>query len=90
MTASDIVWANTHDPALCAGRVCVIHNPTDHHMRDWTAIWRSDRGIVERLCPHGVGHYDPDQIPYWRATNQMWQTVHGCCGCCIRSTDAVV
>lgn len=74
---------NVHDPARCAGKVCVIHNPTDHHMRGWQAVWRSDRGIVERLCPdHGVGHPDPDQIPYWRATNQMWQTVHGCCRCC--------
>lgn len=29
---------------------------------------------MERICPHGVGHPDPDD------TNP--DTVHGCDGCC--------
>ena len=62
---------------------CVIHNRTAHHMQHWTLHWRGDRGIFERLCPdHGIGHPDPDQGPYWTATGQDWQWVHGCCGCC--------
>lgn len=64
-------------------RACVIHSPTDHHMREWDLHWRDDRGIFERICPtHGTGHPDPDQFEYWDMTDQQWQAVHGCCGCC--------
>lgn len=78
----DIVLRNVHSYSSCAGRPCVIHDPTDHAMRDWTLHWRSDRGIFERFCPeHGTGHPDPDQIPYWEESDQIWQAVHGCCGC---------
>lgn len=80
---------HTHDPDVCAHRVCVLHNTTKHHMSDWPMDWRGDRGILERTCEHGVGHYDPDQVPYWKETDQMWQTVHGCCGCCAPPEDAV-
>lgn len=71
-----------HPPFMCEGRTCVIHNPTDHHMREWHLHWRWDRGIFERICKHGVGHPDPDQFDYWRETYQEWQAVHGCDGCC--------
>lgn len=67
-----------HDEALCAGRVCVIHNSTDHHMVERPLIWRYDRGIFERLCDHGVGHPDPDQHQYWSDSHQLYQAVHGC------------
>lgn len=63
-----------HDAIVCAGRHCVIHNPSDHHMRDWPTHWRDDRGIMERICPCGVGHPDPDDISP--------DTSHGCCSCC--------
>lgn len=33
-------------------------------MREWPMNWRSDRGIMERICPHGVGHIDPDDAAY--------------------------
>lgn len=73
---------DVHDPARCHGRPCVIHNPTDHHMREWTLHWRDDRGLFERLCRHGIGHPDPDQFDYWASIDQSWQSFHGCCGCC--------
>lgn len=77
------VLKNVHPEALCQGRECVIHAPTEHHMRDWSLHWREDRAIFERICPsHGTGHPDPDQMSFWRETNQEWQSVHGCCGCC--------
>lgn len=63
-----------HEPERCAGQHCVIHNPSDHVMRDFPTHWRDDRKIMERICPHGVGHPDPDE------TNP--DTVHGCDGCC--------
>lgn len=67
---------------------CVIHRRTGHHMCFWPLHWRGDRGIFERLCPlHGIGHPDPDQGPYWKASGQDWQWVHGCCGCCNDNYD---
>jgi hypothetical protein len=74
---------NVHPPEKCAGRACVVHNPSDHHMREWPLHWRDDRGIFERICEHGVGHPDPDQFEYWDSLGQEWQKVHGCCGCCL-------
>lgn len=69
---------NVHDRSLCAGEFCTIHNRSDHHMREWPQHWRSDRGIMERICPHGVGHPDPDS-PFPRVSVD-W--THGCDGCC--------
>lgn len=73
---------NIHDHSLCYGRPCSTHGPSDHHMRSWHPHWRGDRGILERICPHGIGHPDPDQFVYWDETDQSWQKVHGCDGCC--------
>lgn len=76
------LWS-VHPANRCAGRPCVIHNPTDHHMRSWALHWRDDRKLFERICPHGIGHPDPDQYYYWNETGQGWQGVHGCDGCCV-------
>lgn len=56
----------THGRDKCAGRPipCCIHNPSDHHMRTWTMNWRADTGVMERICPHDVGHPDPDHMAY--------------------------
>lgn len=64
---------NVHPADVCAGRACVIHHPTEHHMRDWPILWRNDRGIFERICEHGVGHPDPDQYAYWRQARESWR-----------------
>ena len=53
---------------------CSIHSPSDHSMKDWPQHWRFDRGIMERICSHGVGHPDPDEL--------RGDSVHGCDGCC--------
>lgn len=63
-----------HPVDACRGEHCTIHNPSDHHMRGWPQHWRQDRGLMERICLHGVGHPDPDDINP--------DTVHGCDGCC--------
>ena len=68
----------THDASKCAGRPCCVHRPSNHHMKDWPQIYREDIGVTERICPHGVGHPDPDQP--WPADD--WRWVHGCDGCC--------
>ena len=75
----------THDRDDCQGRGCPIHHPSDHHMRDWPWHWRSDRGLMERTCEHGIGHPDPDDANY-RASLGDTDTVHGCDGCCRPAT----
>lgn len=74
---------NVHSPILCVGRPCVVHNPTQHHMRQWALLFRNDRGIFERICVHGIAHPDPDQFDFWEETNQMFAASHGCDGCCV-------
>lgn len=75
------VWV--HDKEGCKGH-CVIHNPSDHHMKDWPTHWRQDRGLMERLCEHGTGHPDPDDLAFKESIgmNIEVEGIHGCCGCC--------
>lgn len=76
-------FSNVHDPSKCEGQsACPVHNPSDHIMRNWPLHWRADRGIAERICGHGCGHPDPDQFPWWGATNREYEAVHGCDFCC--------
>lgn len=63
-TSLGVVEIVTHDRKRCQGRACVVHAPSGHHMADWPTVFRADRGITERLCPHGVGHPDPDDLAY--------------------------
>lgn len=82
---NEIRLVNVHDHTKCRGRPCTVHNPSDHHMRHMPLIWRGDwGGFFERLCPHGVGHPDPDQITYWTEIGRGGCASHGCCHmrCC--------
>lgn len=36
------ITVQTHGPAACAGRSCCIHDPSDHPMRDWPLVHRTD------------------------------------------------
>lgn len=75
-----------HAPEKCAGQVCCIHNPSDHVMKYFPQLWRDDRELMERTCPHGIGHPDPDDLAYKAsirgADYAYWEGVHGCDGCC--------
>lgn len=77
---------NTHDPELCKGRPCAIHNPSNHSMSEFPQHFRDDRGMVERICPHGIGHPDPDHMSWYASCHTTREThyegVHGCDGCC--------
>jgi hypothetical protein len=68
-----------HTSLWCEGETCCIHSPTDHHMRSWRQHWRDDRQIMERLCPHGIGHPDPDDLTIRLVKSAG---IHGCDGCC--------
>lgn len=78
----------THDKHLCAGDRCVIHNPSNHSMTHFPTNWRDDRKLMERICSHGVGHPDPDDIAHKRKLYGHevadLETVHGCDGCCLK------
>lgn len=74
----------THTPDKCEGRPCAIHNrPSDHPLKDAPMYWRVDRGILERICDHGVGHPDADSANYLESIGKNYENVHGCDGCCI-------
>lgn len=77
----DGITLRTHPNKVCEGRNCCIHNPSNHHMVNWERNWRSTRRMMERICPHGVGHPDPDDAEF-RASIGDTDTVHGCDGCC--------
>lgn len=71
-----------HDPEQCAGQACCIHHPSDHPLRDAPLHWRASGPLdikpshMERICPHGVGHPDPDGLRLDEVE------MHGCDGCC--------
>jgi hypothetical protein len=69
----------THPKEKCLGEVCTVHNRSNHIMRDFPQHWRIDRRIIERICPHGIGHPDPDE---YRILNGEDDGSHGCDGCC--------
>lgn len=78
-----------HEPTECRGPFCCIHSPSDHHMRNWPLNWRSDSSMMERLCRHGVGHPDPDDLEFrrWNWPKEMFDGgIHGCDGCCVKPT----
>lgn len=81
------VLHNVHDPEECQGRGCAIHHPSDHHMVTWRLNWRGRDPLsikpphFERICPHGIGHPDPDSSAYLASIGAD-VGVHGCDGCC--------
>lgn len=73
-------YLNTHPLEDCQNDgPCTIHRRSSHHMRNYPQSWRGDRGIMERICNHGIGHPDPDDVTSDR--------IHGCDGCCYAPTD---
>lgn len=81
----------THSESRCVGDFCCVHNPSDHPLRHAQLNWRADRYLMERICTHGIGHPDPDDLAYKRRQmssdeyNNYAFGVHGCDGCCRKS-----
>ena len=77
--------AYVHSPDDCEGRGCAIHNhPSEHPLNKAPLYWRADRGILERICEHNVGHPDFDSAKYLESIGKGYENVHGCCAqrCC--------
>jgi hypothetical protein len=81
----------THDAQQCGndgpvlGPPCCIHNPSQHALTDRPLHWRGDRGLMERICEHGIGHPDPDGLAHRIRTQGeiAWAAgIHTCDGCC--------
>jgi hypothetical protein len=87
-----VVLTAVHPRDRCEGRPCVVHAPTDHPMRSWPLNWRNDRVMFERICPHGIGHPDPDQFARWAELldpeEAVAEGIHGCDGCCATGRGA--
>lgn len=64
----------THAQWSCIGDFCVVHRPMPGPWQDWPTRWRQDRGIMERVCPCGVGHPASEEYQ-WGGDME-----HGCCG----------
>ena len=79
-----------HPKEKCSSDNCVIHNPSRHSMSSFPTHWRDDIGLMERVCPHGVGHPDPDDIAFTMALGgplaRLDKSIHGCDGCCKEDT----
>lgn len=74
---SDISLANAHSNKECYSEYrCTLHNRSNHHMREFPQFWNGRKQIVERICEHGYGHTDPDEISGFE--------IHNCDGCCIK------
>lgn len=81
---SSLKLVNVHEEHdECRNIGCMIHNPTDHVMNreEWPYSWRDDRGMMERICEHGVGHPDLDSVR-WSRRHARDAGFHGCDGCC--------
>lgn len=76
----------THEGSECALPYCAIHNPSGHPLRDAPQRWRNDLRILERICPHGYGHPDIDNLDCLFAIHGEMVvaavSVHACDGCC--------
>lgn len=78
-----------HHETLCYPP-CPVHAPSDHRLNEAPLIWRADRRMFERMCSHGTGHPDPDDLAFKEKTmsEQMYKSrafgIHGCCAerCC--------
>lgn len=69
---------NVHDYGTCIGEFCVIHKWSNHAMVNFPQFWRDDKKMMERICPHGVGHPDPDEP----RLDIAGRGIHACDGCC--------
>lgn len=73
----------THPKGDCGSDVCVVHNPSVNHMMGWKTYIRVDRDcLVERICPHDIGHPDIDSLRFFLDRGNDSMGVHGCDRCC--------
>lgn len=79
-----IFTLRTHEPKDCEGqKLCDIHDRRGEGPEaKWPLNWRGDRGIMEVICPHGIGHPSPAQAQHMKRIGKEYENIHGCDGCC--------
>lgn len=75
-----------HGKYMCTGECC-LHGTSPYEFCRKPRLWRSDRGIIEHLCPHGIGHPCAAGLAHAKAMEALGRGyggdgVHGCDGCC--------
>lgn len=78
----------THGAAVCKsdrddGHACCIHGPSAHPLVGATLYWDVNRGLMERICAHGVHHPDPDHVAFLTRKIGHISISHRCDGCCV-------
>lgn len=63
---ADKIISGVHSKDDCSGR-CVIHNPSDHRLRECPLDFEYKVNCFTRTCKHKVVHQDPDERWYWSA-----------------------
>jgi hypothetical protein len=77
---------NAHPRGTCAGSGCALHGPSAHWLRDMPMRWSPPEpgggpGRMERRCPHGAWHPDPDDGRF-RAERGDGPVCDPCCPDC--------
>jgi hypothetical protein len=68
-------------PTNFRGPIHVEGRPDLSAVLSWVEMGDDKPPYTERICEHGVGHPDPDDVGYW-AGRGYDITRHGCDGCC--------
>jgi hypothetical protein len=81
----------THGPEACVDDdACPIHRASRHALHAAPMAWRVDIELLERICPHGIHHPDPDDLTRQEqvhgTTHQTQLERHDCDGCCRAET----
>lgn len=71
-----------HEVSKCAGHFCCIHRPSRHPLATAPLNWRGPDIGMERICEHGIGHPDPDDLAHRESAGLTPHGIHGCDGCC--------
>lgn len=76
---------NVHPRLECVGEWCPIHRPMPGPWSNWPRQWSDERDIMERVCPHGIGHPVAEMYQWAMERGRGFDLVHGCCSSCICS-----
>lgn len=71
-----------HTKENCSGNCC-LHGSSPHPSCRMPRQWRQDRGILEHVCPHGIGHPCYAGVDYVLGIGGHADAIHGCDGCCV-------
>lgn len=83
---ADGTMLQTHPADRCEGGYCVIHNPSDHPLKDAPLHWDDTLRRTDRVCKHDQHHPDPDHLAHVLNEHGLFEWIvhryHDCDGCC--------